>query len=286
MENKKIKLIAGSSIIAAAILGIGAFALFTDNDNEDIKAKAGTVGVDIANINLTNSGNINPGDNDESVPETYIPDPNDPLYKDEDKDGKGDPVSINTTPHDLTFNVSNTGNKSIRTRQTLIVTCKDTEKNILDPSHLSLLIEKGVEIGNNKEIEKKLYVLENGEEVSELKKDDKVTAIKYQIISDTFDGVGNAAELETDTTVKNEKNVAVKTYTYLLKMDTATPNKYQGAKINIDVVIEAIQYRNTAQSDWQIMSTQSISGVLTGLNSKKSETTQENTEKLSETDKQ
>lgn len=69
-------------------------------------------------------------------------------------------------------------------------------------------------------------------------------------------------------------------------MDTATPNKYQGAKINIDVVIEAIQYRNTAQSDWQIMSTQSISGVLTGLNSKKSETTQENTEKLSETDKQ
>ena len=50
--------------------------------------------------------------------------------------------------------------------------------------------------------------------------------------------------------------------------------------------LNAIQYRNTAQSDWQIMSTQSISGVLTGLNSKKSETTQENTEKLSETDKQ
>lgn len=282
MENKKIKLIAGSSIIAAAVLGIGAFALFTDNDNDNIKAKAGTVGVDLANINLTNSGNINPGDNDETVPSTYIPDPDDPLYKDEDKDGKGDPVPIVSTPHDLTFNVSNTGNKSIRTRQTIIVTCKDTKENVLDPSYLSLLVEKGVEIGSNKEIEKKSYILDNGNEVTEIKKDDKITAIKYQIISDTFDGVGKAAELEEETTVKNEKDVAVTSYTYLLKMDSATPNQYQGAKINIDIVIEAIQYRNTANSDWQVMSTQSISGVLTGLNKTKNDTS--TTESMTQTE--
>ena len=331
MENKKL-IIAGSTTAAAAILGLGAFALFSDNATGGTASKAGTVDVELGDVELENAGNINPGDNDETIPETYIPDPNDPLYKDEDGDGIGDPVVIPTTPHDLTFDVSNVGTKSIRTRQTLIVTCEqeiDGEKVILDPSYLSLLIERGVELGSIDGLGTKTYILSDGSEVAEWPIVDEpvdepadeeevvpetpaedpvedpvedpagepeedqvmpvleegedldeeagedldeeveelyVVAIKYQLTPDIFDGVGDAAEVEELSTVKAVDGVAAKTYTYMLKMDANTPNEYQGATINIDVVLEGMQYRNTGAADWEIMSTQSVSGVLTGIN--------------------
>lgn len=314
MEKKKL-IIAGSTTAAVAILGLGAFALFSDNAVGGTASKAGTVDVELGDVELENAGNINPGDNDETIPETYIPDPNDPLYKDEDEDGIGDPVVIPTTSHDLTFDVSNVGTKSIRTRQTLIVTCEqeiDGEKVILDPSYLSLLIERGVELGSIDGLGTKTYILSDGSEVaewpiveepeeempevpadpetpvvpenpetpanpedvpmpaSEEGEDEAeelyVVAIKYQLTPDIFDGVGDAAEVEELSTVKAVDGVAAKTYTYMLKMAANTPNEYQGATINIDVVLEGMQYRNTGAADWELMSTQSVSGVLTGIN--------------------
>ena len=323
MEKKKL-IIAGSTTAAVAILGLGAFALFSDNAVGGTASKAGTVDVELGDVELENAGNINPGDNDETIPETYIPDPNDPLYKDEDEDGIGDPVVIPTTSHDLTFDVSNVGTKSIRTRQTLIVTCEqeiDGEKVILDPSYLSLLIERGVELGSIDGLGTKTYILSDGSEVAEwpiveepeeempevpadpetpvdpenpetpvVPEDPEtpadpedvpmpaseegedeaeelyVVAIKYQLTPDIFDGVGDAAEVEELSTVKAVDGVAAKTYTYMLKMAANTPNEYQGATINIDVVLEGMQYRNTGAADWELMSTQSVSGVLTGIN--------------------
>ena len=326
MEKKKL-IIAGSTTAAVAVLGLGAFALFSDNAVGGTASKAGTVDVELGDVELENAGNINPGDNDETIPETYIPDPNDPLYKDEDGDGIGDPVVIPTTPHDLTFDGSNVDTKSIRTRQTLIVTCEqeiDGEKVILDPSYLSLLIERGVELGSIDGLGTKTYILSDGSEVAEWPIVDEpeedapvvdpetpetpevpedpetpvvpedtetpvvpedpenvpapaleegeepeelyVVAIKYQLTPDIFDGVGDAAEVEELSTVKAVDGVAAKTYTYMLKMAANTPNEYQGATINIDVVLEGMQYRNTGAADWELMSTQSVSGVLTGIN--------------------
>lgn len=280
--SKKIKLIAGSSVAAAAVLGIGAFALFTDNDTEGMNSKAGTVSVDLGDLGLENAGNINPGDNDEDIPDSYIPDPDDPLYDPENPDT---PVPIVTTPHDLTFTVANNGTKSIRTRQTLIITCKqlvevnsptsaepEMEEVTLDPSYLSLLIEEGTEIGSKEGLGKKVYVMSDEseltpEEYAALDEDSELTvvAIKYQLTPDIFDGVGESAEIEDVSTVKNEDDVAEKLYTYKLKMDKDTPNAYQGATVSIDVIIEAMQYRNTANSDWETMTTQTVSGVLTGI---------------------
>lgn len=280
--SKKIKLIAGSSVTAAAVLGIGALALFTDNDTEGMNSKAGTVSVDLGDLGLENAGNINPGDNDEDIPDSYIPDPDDPLYDPENPDT---PVPVVTTPHDLTFTVANNGTKSIRTRQTLIITCKqlvevtspegaepEMEEVTLDPSYLSLLIEEGTEIGSKEGLGKKVYVMSDEseltpEEYAALDEDSELTvvAIKYQLTPDIFDGVGESAEIEDVSTVKNEDDVAEKLYTYKLKMDKDTPNVYQGATISIDVIIEAMQYRNTANSDWETMTTQTVSGVLTGI---------------------
>lgn len=280
--SKKIKLIAGSSVAAAAVLGIGALALFTDNDTEGMNSKAGTVSVDLGDLGLENAGNINPGDNDEDIPDSYIPDPDDPLYDPENPDT---PVPVVTTPHDLTFTVANNGTKSIRTRQTLIITCKqlvevtspgsaepEMEEVTLDPSYLSLLIEEDTEIGSKEGLGKKVYVMSDEseltpEEYAALDEDSELTvvAIKYQLTPDIFDGVGESAEIEDVSTVKNEDDVAEKLYTYKLKMDKDTPNAYQGATVSIDVIIEAMQYRNTANSDWETMTTQTVSGVLTGI---------------------
>ncbi len=282
MDNKK-KLIIGSSTAAVAVLGIGAFALFTDNDTAGQDAKGGTVEVKLSDVDLSNHENINPGDNDETLPHEYIPDPDDPLYKDEDNDGKGDPVKIPTTPHDLTFSVENLGTKSIRTRHTMIIQCgkqdpEDVNKisEYLDARYLSLKLDETTEIGSKEGKGVKTYVylddndkqieVKNLEEVPEGK---KVFAIKYQLTPSIFEGVGTAAEKEANATVKAEmvdgKEVAKADYTYLFKMAANTPNEYQGAAIKIDIVVEAMQYRNTGAQDWQILSTNTVTGVMTGM---------------------
>lgn len=263
MKNKN-KIIVLSSTAAAAVLGLGAFALFTDNDTNGMTSKGGTVEVELGDLEMTNPKNINPGDNDEDIPDNYVPDPDDPLYDPENPDK---PVDIVTTDHDLTFSVTNNGTKSIRTRHTLIITCKDTEGNPLDPSYLSFKLDETHEIGSEAGLGHKWYVLDDKTEVESL--DDvaegrTIVAIKYQMTPDIFDGVGEAAEVEEGSTVKAEDGVCSKEYLYLFKMDKDTPNTYQGAEISVDVIIEAMQYRNTGAADWEVMSTNTVSGVVTG----------------------
>lgn len=281
MDNKK-KLIIGSSTAAIAVLGIGAFALFTDNDTAGQSAKGGTVKVELGDVNLSNHENINPGDNDESLPHEYIPDPDDPLYKDEDNDGEGDPVKIPTTPHDLTFSVENKGTKSIRTRHTMIIQCgkqdpENAEKigEYLDARYLSLKLDDNTEIGSKAGKGTKVYVLDDEKHtevtsLDEIPEGNKVFAIKYQLTPSIFEGVGTAAEKEETATVKAERDedgneVAKADYTYLFKMAANTPNDYQGASIKIDIIVEAMQYRNTGAQDWQILSTNTVTGLMTGL---------------------
>lgn len=266
MKNKN-KIIVLSSTAAAAVLGLGAFALFTDNDTEGMTSKGGTVEVDIGDLEMTNPMNINPGDNDEDIPDSYIPDPDDPVTKDPDYE-PGTPVEIPTTDHDLTFTVTNNGTKSIRTRHTLIITCKDTEGEVLDPSYLHFKLDDTHEIGSEAGLGHKWYVLDDGTEVESLDavgEDRSVVAIKYQMTPDIFDGVGEAAEVEENSTVHAVDGVCSQDYKYLFKMDADTPNTYQGAEISIDVVVEAMQYRNTGATDWELMSTNTVTGTVTGV---------------------
>lgn len=264
MENKKLKLTLISTTAAAVLLGLGAFALFTDNADTSTKAKGGTVEVDVDQPTLSNGGNINPGDNDETVPETYIPDPDDPLYE-EDEDGNPIPVPVSTTSHELKFNVENLGNKSIRTRHTLIIKCASPEGEALDASVFSLLVSMG------EELEVKSFVLDDGSEIAPEDLEDGmfVSAVKYVYTPDIFDGVGPDSEKEENSTVKavtddNGTETAQKEYTYLFKMAKEALNEYQGADISIDVIVEALQYRNTVSEDWQLMTSQTVTGKLTG----------------------
>lgn len=213
---------------AAFALFAGSFALFSDRAETNTSGKVGKLGISLTDVEMTNSGNINPGDNDERV----------------DK-------KASTTPHDITFTVANNGNKSIRTRHTLMFTVKDENGKILDPTVMSILKDKGLEVSGKK------YIDANGNESEN--KTANTTGIKYTVLSDSFSGVGSEAESESDA--KSE----AQTYKYLLKMDKDAKNIYQGANFNLDVVVDAMQYRNTTNSNWTEVASEKITGNLTGI---------------------
>lgn len=229
--KKKILLIASAITSAIVILGVGTLALFTARTDSDFTAKAGTVTIDLKDLNITNSENLNPGDNDPSNPEG----------------------AVEGTEHKFTYDVYNTGNKSIRTRQTIILTVDEAgdSKELLDARYLSLFIDE-------KEIAEKFYVLKDNSVTTTVDDNDFVKAVKYVFISDVFDGKGTDiekggdAEKESITNVvkQNEKGDVVKTYEYDFSLLRTASNKYQGSDIHANVTIEAMQYRNTDEKDW------------------------------------
>lgn len=230
-KNKKIVLITCSVASALVILGASTLALFTARTDSNFTAKAGTVTVELKDLDLTNKENINPGDNDPSVSKE----------------------AVGCTPHAFSYDVYNTGNKSIRTRQTIILTADKagTSLETLDARYLALFKDAN-------EISSKTYVLSDNSEVSSISDTSKtVKAVKYVFISDVFDGKGVStedkgdAEKESSSTVKqNDAGNVTKKYTYDFSLLKEAGNEYQGCDISIDVNIEAMQYRNTTDSDW------------------------------------
>lgn len=228
MKNKNKLTALGLGISAIALVGTS-FALFSDRTETGIKSKAGNLSISLTNADISNKDNINPGDNDETIKN-----------------------AISTTPHDITFDVENTGNKSVRTRHTFIFNIKNPDGAILDPDVMSILKDKGIELGNKK------YLDVNGVE-SDIKTASTV-AIKYIVLSDTLNGVGENKEEEADG--KNGSQ----SYKYLLKMAKEANNDYQGASFNLDIIVDAIQFRNTSNEDWKTVSTKTVKGSLTENN--------------------
>lgn len=238
MKNKKLT-IGLATTAAFAILGLSAFALFTARDDSDFIAKAGTVDIEVDDIGMTNADNINPGDNDPANPED----------------------AVAGTEHVFEYTVSNLGNKSVRTRHTIILTALDGEDaSLLDARFLGLF-------KNDHEIGVKTFVLEDGTEISNLdtlKDDDVITAVKYVFMGDVFDGFGESianggsAEKEAlaDVVRADEiTNEVSRTYYYDFGLLRQASNIYQAADFKIDVIIEAMQYRNTTEEDWETVST-------------------------------
>lgn len=94
MKNNKKLAIAGASALGLAVVGFGAFAFFSDSSEQNTDGTVGTVDVSSkGNLTLSNSGNINPGDEEPG------------------NENRGD-----TTSHELNFGIANDGTKSIVTR--------------------------------------------------------------------------------------------------------------------------------------------------------------------------
>lgn len=264
-KNKKIITIAGLTGAAAVAVVGGAFALFTDSTDKATSGVAGTVDIRMDNFNLSNPDNINPGDYDPDMPVTYTPTVGDPLYDAQNPDKE---VTISTTVHDLTFDITNDGTKSIRTRHTLVLSVKDTEGNYLDARRFQLYEDADAVEDTNlpahaDELTGKVYIAEDNTEYTEesaIPEGTLIKAIRYRFTPDIFDGVGLQAEKEKDATVTcaDDNTPATKRYLYKLAMDMETPNSYQGSALEIEATFEAMQYRNTTQDDWKVVSTETF----------------------------
>lgn len=208
-------------VIALAFIIAGTLALFTGKTDSGFKAIAGTVNVDIDDIDLTNPDKISPGD------------------------GDIDSETNEENEHVLSYTVSNNGNKSVRTRQTIVLSAKNKDK-VLDANMIKL-------IAGSKELDGKTALNENGDETS-----GEAYAIKYEVDGDIFDGKGedieSGGEAEKEdiqgTITENNDGDVSETYKYVLALDKNAGNDFQDADFNIEVIVEAMQYRNTDENDW------------------------------------
>jgi len=242
--NKKFKLTVAASALALAALAGGAFAFFSDKDEDSTGATAGTVAVQLSGLAMENKGNINPGDND----------PNNIREDDEVRPG---------TNHDLSFTVENTGNKSIRTKTEITITLNDPT---LDASVFALyncIEQEDGTVSRDVEVVKKYYEV-NGQYLSQDEYDALTgnkfcSAVKYVIAGDIFDGVGPSNETEELSTVKvDDKGKAQQSYRYSFAMSADAPDEYQGKAPNINVTVYAVQYRNTAVSNWYVVGSEDL----------------------------
>jgi hypothetical protein len=229
-KNKKIVAIGGVSLAAVAALAAGSFAFFTDSTDKKTSGFAGSVDIDATDLSLSNAENINPGDEDET---------------------KSADARVGTD-HDLTFTVSNTGNKSIMTRNviTLSVANGDT---VLDPSVYSLKSDDDTELVTK-------YYSADGVTFSE-DKPDTVKYVRYVTTQVALNGVGegsdnesnDAVAIDTDA-VKTNDDINAVDYDYILKLAKETPDgDYELSTLNIDVEVQAMQYRNTTDAEWETL---------------------------------
>lgn len=218
---KKKMLITGLVIIALIAVTGATFALFSHSEKSEFEADFGTVDIDINNINLTNPKTISPGNG----------------YTRKDGDAN----------HEFSFTVENKGSKSVKTRYTLLLSAKKRNKDI-NAKYMSLL-------KNGDELDKE-YLNKHGEEVSA--SSDDIVAVRYRLDGDVFNGNGKDikdggnAEKENivDAIEENNDGNVKKDYNFRFALSPDAKNDYQEADITIDVIAEALQYRNTEDNDF------------------------------------
>lgn len=236
-KNKKLIAISCASLVAIAALTIGSFAFFTDTANEATNGTAGKVDIEVpedAKPQLSNAHNINPGDEDETLAAEAR---------------KG-------TSHDLTFTVDNIGNKSVMTRNIITLTVNDEGGNALDPSYYSLKSDDATELV-------KKYYSVDGVTFTASKPED-VKYVRYITTQVALNGVGDNAEdndaIAVDTeAVKTNEAISSVDYDYILKLDKNTPDgAYEMSKLSITIEVQAMQYRNTTDAEWDTLFTHTI----------------------------
>ncbi len=289
--NKKNIITLGASAAAVGVLGIGAFAFFSDHTEQDKSGTVGTVDiVDNGNLTIQNENNMNPGDEDPKNP------PIDP-----DKPGS------HTTSHELTFGIKNEGTKSVITRNIVdievtalympnedgtikregdvadgpFVKVPEGQTVYLNPSYFHLY-QNGTrdELHNYVENVEVTDAVTNASRflIEKTDKDgNKYSALRYIIPGAVLDGKGSdlaqGGNAEKDSTtvdsdsmdISDDKNSVA--YTYYLGLESTMPDCYQGAGVKVDVEVQAMQYRNTNNGtntegnmgDWQTVFKDSVS---------------------------
>ena len=235
MNNKKKLLIAGASTLGVAIVGFGAYAYFSDKDSETVNGTVGTVDITATDAVLSHTyngqkapDNINPGDNDPDQPGT---------------------PSRPGTDHELSFDINNLGSKSVITRSKITVTAEDRDGNAISAADLiNIILSEKTDADN--------YVISKLAPLTYDAADEKLVYIvggtSDRGLVDVLNGVGDNAERETGVDVTS----MTKTFDIGLEKEVGTTARsvLEGATITFTVEVQAMQYRNTADSDWETLS--------------------------------
>ena len=221
--TKKAKIICAAlaGVTALGIVGSMGLAFFTDTDSTEATAKAGSVIIDVTDLEIENADNVNPGDEDINVPK-------------DSREG---------TSHDFKFTVTNSGNKSVVTRNIITLTIKK-DGNVLDANMLALY-------ENRKELSKKYVQLDGSTDFIPYEDytTGKIVAVRYIVTGASLNGTGDAAEIEEGITSTKQD------YSYDLSLSLEATNGYQLADIKADIEVQAMQYRNTKDSTWETVFT-------------------------------
>ena len=234
--KKNKKLLSTLSIVCAfAIIFGGVFAFFSDSALLNESAKVGKVDIDVEGglFHSNALNNLNPGDNDPDVPTDYRP----------------------GTDHELSLEIDNLGNKSVvyRTVVEVSATKKDGTAFTAEELRAIILSEKqNVTAATN----------QNTIASNDAGKQNDITRLDstgyndgkliYIVGGTTNDGMtyvlngtGDDAETETNVTTSS----TVQTFDVGLDKDLAS-DAFEGATITFNVIVQAMQYRNTGDGEW------------------------------------
>ena len=259
MQNKNFRknVTKGAAIACAAVMAVGSLAYFSDRVEVQATGKSGNVqiettafaGASAANVLVDRDGqdNLNPGD-----------------------------------VRDLTFTVSNEGNKAVDLRHTIKLTVKDGAGAALNLTEIDGQAEfdiyaKGdvtytpaagyvITPGKKPIFSTSTYADATGMGVKRTVTDNTIT---YYFADTTLlgkNGVANAERVENSTLTAStdvagqidvDDNKDSVTYEYVLVYRNTTLNKFMNSGIQVDMVVEAKQHYNT-NSDWTTVATQSF----------------------------
>ena len=265
---------------SVALLVMGIFAFFSDRGDADVRGIAGTVNVEVGDINGDGSDliNINPGDHDWRLAE-YL--------------GYADWADAGTSitagsEHEIALEIANQGNKSVKIRNTidLIVDLAFDNVTVGEDFMFFLTAEGDRTATGAAELAEKYYLLDLDGPGSA-----PYTVVKFFAVGGDFTaegyyevdasgvavdptagpvattlatcvgvryivfdpnpangyilkGVGTAAEApEEDPAI--DGTISTKDFTYYLGLRADADNRYQGAELQIDWHVEAVQHRNT-----------------------------------------
>ena len=221
--KRNLKITSGVAVLALGVAG--SLAYFTDYAETTQSGKAGTVGIELdgTGINLLDADGkniLNPGDS-----------------------------------RDVSYTVTNTGNKSIDVRTTIVLT--STQPMALDgQAEFELYHADDVEFIDGKGWQPKSGA--SALEVREISADG--LTITYKPADYILNGAGASdeeREIEADVAV-DAKNFDVAddgtsvAIDYVMIFKGASSNDFQAAGVSIDVLVEAKQHRNT-EAGWELV---------------------------------
>ena len=234
--KKNKKLLSTLSIVCAfAIIFGGVFAFFSDSALLNESAKVGKVDIDVEGglFHSNALNNLNPGDNDPDVPTDYRP----------------------GTDHELSFEIDNLGNKSVVYRTVVEVSATKKDGTAFTAEELRAII-----LSEKQNVT--AATTQNTIASNDVGKQNDITRLDstgyndgkliYIVGGTTNDGVtyvlngtGDDAETETNVTTSS----TVQTFDVGLDKDLAS-DAFEGATITFNVIVQAMQYRNTGDGEW------------------------------------